>query len=87
MQNRQFDWQLNYSFRQGGKINRLSSFLKYKDGGSIKTPPFTKDSLRNTFSAWFTDDQINKMNKMYSHMKNALGWSDRNIAAAFGNIM
>lgn len=87
MQNRQFDWQLNYSFRQGGKINRLSSFLKYKDGGSIQTSPFTKDNLRNTFSAWFTDDQINKMNKMYSHMKNALGWSDRNIAAAFGNIM
>lgn len=24
---------------------------------------------------------------MYNHMKNALGWSDRNIAAAFGNIM
>lgn len=87
MQNRQFDWQVNYSFRQGGKINRLSSFLKYKDGGSIQTSPFTKDNLRNTFSAWFTDDQINKMNKMYSHMKNALGWSDRNIAAAFGNIM
>jgi hypothetical protein len=87
MQNRQFDWQVNYSFRQGGKINRLSSFLKYKDGGSIQTTPFTKDNLRNTFSAWFTDDQVNKMNKMYNHMKNVLGWSDRNIAAAFGNIM
>lgn len=87
MSNRKFDWQLNYSFRQGGKINRLSSFLKYKDGGSIKTSPFTKDSLRNIFSAWFTDDQVNKMNKMYNHMKNVLGWSDRNIAAAFGNIM
>lgn len=89
MQNRQFDWQLNYSFRQGGKVNRLQQFLKYQDGGAIqqKTSPFTKDNLRNTFSAWFTDDQVNKMNKMYNHMKNALGWSDRNIAAAFGNIM
>lgn len=86
MSNRQFDWQLNYSFRQGGKINRLSSFLKYKDGGSIQSP-FTKDNLRNIFSAWFTDDQVNKMNQMYHHMKNSLGWSDRNIAAAFGNIM
>lgn len=87
MSNRKFDWQLNYSFRQGGKINRLSSFLKYKDGGSIQTSPFTKDNLRNTFSAWFTDDQVDKMNQMYNHMKNVLGWSDRNIAAAFGNIM
>ena len=89
MKNRQFDWQLNYSFRQGGKVNRLQQFLKYQDGGAIqqKTSPFTKDNLRNTFSAWFTDDQIDKMNKMYNHMKNALGWSDRNIAAAFGNIM
>ena len=87
MQNRQFDWQLNYSFRQGGKINRLSSFLKYKEGGSIQTFPFTKDNLRNTFSAWFTDDQVDKMNQMYNHMKNVLGWSNRNIAAAFGNIM
>ena len=86
MQNRQFDWQLNYSFRQGGKINRLESFLKYKAGGAIQSP-FTKDNLRNTFSAWFTDDQVNKMNQMYYHMKNSLGWSDRNIAAAFGNIM
>ena len=89
MQNRQFDWQLNYSFRQGGKVNRLQKFLKYQNGGTVqqKTSPFTKDNLRNTFSAWFTDDQVNKMNKMYNHMKNALGWSDRNIAAAFGNIM
>lgn len=87
MSNRKFDWQLNYSFRQGGKINRLSSFLKYKDGGSIQTSPFTKDNLRNTFSAWFTDDQVDKMNQMYNHMKNVLGWSNRNIAAAFGNIM
>jgi hypothetical protein len=63
--------------------------LKYQDGSVIpqKISPFTKDNLRNTFSAWFTDDQVDKMNKMYNHMKNALGWSDRNIAAAFGNIM
>ena len=87
MQNRQFDWQLNYSFRQGGKVNRLESFLKYKNGGSIQTSPFTKDNLRNAFSAWFTDDQVDKMNQMYNHMKNSLGWSNRNIAAAFGNIM
>lgn len=89
MQNRQFDWKVNYSFRQGGKVNRLQQFLKYQDGGAIqqKTLPFTKDNLRNTFSAWFTDDQVDKMNQMYNHMKNTLGWSDRNIAAAFGNIM
>lgn len=89
MKNRQFDWQLNYSFRQGGKVNKLQQFLKYRDGGAIqqKTSPFTKDNLRNTFSAWFTDDQVEKMNSMYNHMKNTLGWSDRNIAATFGNIM
>lgn len=87
MSNRQFDWQLNYSFRQGGKVNRLESFLKHKDGGSVQTSPFTKDNLRNIFSAWFTDDQVDKMNQMYHHMKNSLGWSDRNIAAAFGNII
>lgn len=85
---RQFTGITSYPFdKQGGKLNRLSSFLKYKKGGSIQTSPFTKDNLRNTFSAWFTDDQVNKMNKMYNHMKNVLGWSDRNIAAAFGNIM
>lgn len=87
MENRKFDWQLNYSFKRGGKLNKLTSFIRYKNGGTTQASPFTKDNLRNTFSAWFTDDQVNKMNKMYNHMKNSLRWSDRNIAAAFGNIM
>jgi hypothetical protein len=86
----QFTGVVSYPFdKQGGKLEKLRIFCKYQDGGAIrqKTSPFTKDNLRNTFSAWFTDDQVDKMNKMYNHMKNALGWSDRNIAAAFGNIM
>ena len=85
---RQFTGITNYPFdKQGGKLRKLENFLKYKKGGSVQTSPFTKDNLRNTFSAWFTDDQVSKMNQMYNHMKNSLGWSDRNIAAAFGNIM
>lgn len=48
---------------------------------------FTKDNLRNTFSAIFSQEQVDNINNMYNYLKNTLQWSDRNIAAVMGNIM
>ena len=48
---------------------------------------FTKDNLRNTFSAVFSDSQVENINKLYNYLKDTLQWSDRNIAAVLGNVM
>lgn len=48
---------------------------------------FTKDNLRNTFSAIFSEEQVQNINKLYDYLKGTLKWSDRNIAAVLGNVM
>ena len=48
---------------------------------------FTKDNLRNTFSAVFSQEQVNNINNLYNYLKDTLKWSDRNIAAVMGNVM
>lgn len=69
-------------------INKVSQ--KLENGGIIIGKEgiaiFNKDNLRNTFSAYFSDDQINNMNNFYNYFSNK-GWSDNQIFALMGNIM
>ena len=70
-----------------GLIDKMD---KFEEGGVFKMQQgnqiFTRDNLRNQFSAIFTQQQVDNMNKFYNYFSGK-GWNDNQIFALMGNIM